>query len=99
MLILESDCTFVFAVLLSLAVGFEGFETLSFDTVVVLVIVVVVTRCRAASRVAAGMVLWLVVVGLTSTRNIKLGCLWSKRLFGQLFGGWQPFILSLYYRF
>src|SRR5258706_8071928 len=28
MLILESDCTFVFAVLLSLAVGFEGFKRL-----------------------------------------------------------------------
>ena len=27
MLIIESDCTFIFAVLLSLAVGFEVFET------------------------------------------------------------------------
>lgn len=70
MLILKRDCTFVFAVLLSLARGFGVFAALS-STVVVLVLSVVVTRCRAARGVAVGTVLWLVIVG-PSTRHIKL---------------------------
>ena len=45
--ILDSDCTFIFTVLLLLVEGLEVFAALSFDTVVMLILVVVVTRCRA----------------------------------------------------
>ena len=79
--------------------GLRGIQTLSFDTVVMLVVVVVVTRCRAASRVAAGMVLWLVVVGLTSTRNIKIRRIVVERIVWPTVWGLATFILSLYYRF
>ena len=72
-LILESDRTLVFTVLLLLLVeGFEIFAALSFDIVVEFdFVVVVVTRCRAARSVIIGIVLWLTVVGL-STRDIIL---------------------------
>ena len=45
--ILESDCTFLFTVFMLLVEGLEVFAALSFDTVVMLVLVVVGTKCRA----------------------------------------------------
>lgn len=55
MLILESDCTFVFVVLLWLTEGFGVFEALSFDSRRP-------HRCRVARRAAGGTILWLMVV-------------------------------------
>ena len=46
-LILESDWTSIFTVLLLLVEGLEVFATLSFDAVVMLFLVIAVTRCRA----------------------------------------------------
>jgi len=66
-LILESDCTLIFTVLLLLVESLEVSTALSFNIVVVLVefLVVVVNRYRTARRVAIGIVLWLTVVGLS----------------------------------
>ncbi len=70
-LILESNCMLVFTLLLVLVEGLEVFAALSFDIVIALVVVVVViTRYRAAMKVAVGVVLWLIVVGL-STWNVE----------------------------
>ena len=55
MLILESDCTFVFVVLLWLTEGFGVFEALSFDSRRP-------HRCRVARRATGGTILWLMVV-------------------------------------
>ena len=77
-LILESDCTFIFTVLLLLVEGLEVFAALSFDIVVtpVLVAVVVVTRYRAARKVTVGVVRWLIVVGLSAWNVEHMQTIW-----------------------
>jgi len=64
-LILESEYTLIFTVLLLLVEGLDVSAALSFNIVVVLVeyLVVVVNRCMR--RVAIGIVLWPTVVGLS----------------------------------
>ena len=70
-LILESDCMFVFTVLLVLVEGLEVLVALNFDIVIALVLVVIVViRNRAARKIARGVVLWLIVVG-PSTWNVE----------------------------
>lgn len=46
-LILKSDCTFVFTVLVLPVEGIEVSAALSFDRVVMLMLIVVEARCRA----------------------------------------------------
>ena len=80
-LILESDCMFVFTVLLVLLEGFEVFVALSFDIVITLVLVVIVlTRKRVAKKIAVGAVLWLIVVGLCTwnVERVEMDDVWAN---------------------
>ena len=81
----ESDCTFIFTMLLLLVEGLEVFAALSFDIVVApVLVVVVVTRDRAARKVVVGVVLWLIVVGLSTWNVEHMQTIWT--VWGSLWG-------------